>query len=110
MLRDHGRMPTDQKNPREQPAAKGWRMDPIPSRPAYKDADGNIRIPIWLTKNGRHTADTDMVLLPSEAELLNERLTDAIGGSPSSVQALLHAPVIARGAGVTVVSKLPHSA
>lgn len=103
-------MPTDQTNPREQPTAKGWRMDPIPSRPAYKDTDGNIRIPIWLTKNGRHTADTEMVLLPSEAELLNERLTDAIGDARSTLQALLNAPVIAQGPGVTVVSKLPHSA
>ncbi|MDQ0942622.1 hypothetical protein [Streptomyces sp. V1I1] len=85
-------------------------MDPIPSRPAYKDEDGNVRIPIWLTKNGRHTADTEMVLLPSEAEFLSEQLTDALGGSPSSVQALLHAHVIAKGPGVTVVSKLPHSA
>ncbi|MEU9011098.1 hypothetical protein AB0D12_15200 [Streptomyces sp. NPDC048479] len=92
------------------PITKGWRMDPIPSRPAYKDDDGNVRIPIWLTKNGRHTADTEMVLLPSEAELLNERLTDAIGGPRSTLQALLHASVIARGPGVTVVSKLPHSA
>ncbi|WP_405890423.1 hypothetical protein OG427_21560 [Streptomyces sp. NBC_00133] len=104
-------MPTNQRNPRKQPHAKGWRMDPIPSRPAYKDEDGNVRIPIWLTKNGRHTADTEMVLLPSEAELLNERLTDAIGDSPSALQAaLLHAHVAAKGPGITVVSKIPHSA
>ncbi|MFF3454501.1 hypothetical protein ACFYXH_09230 [Streptomyces sp. NPDC002730] len=51
-----------------------------------------------------------MVLLPSEAELLSERLTDAIGASRSTLQALLHAHVIAQGPGVTVVSKLPHSA
>lgn len=99
-----------QEKPNQQPVPRGWRMDPIPSRPAYKDEDGNVRIPIWLTKNGRHTADTEMVLLPSEAELLSERLIDAIGGSPSSVQALLHAHVIAKGPGVTVLSKLPHSA
>ncbi|MET7617090.1 hypothetical protein [Streptomyces sp. NPDC005408] len=103
-------MPTNQQNPGEQPVAKGWRMDPIPSRPAYKDEDGNVRIPIWLTKNGRHAADTEMVLLPSEAGLLNERLTDAIGDAPTTLQALLHADVIAKGPGVTVVSKLPHSA
>ncbi|WP_406304344.1 hypothetical protein OHA61_21245 [Streptomyces sp. NBC_00885] len=102
-------MPTTHMNPGEQPVAKGWRMDPIPSRPAYKDEDGNIRIPIWLTKNGRHAADTEIVLLPSEAELLNERLTNAIGDPPSNLQALHHAQVIARGHGVTVVSKLPHS-
>ncbi|MEU3920011.1 hypothetical protein [Streptomyces sp. NPDC029004] len=93
----------------QQPLPRGWRIDPIPSRPAYKDEDGNIRIPIWLTKNGRHAADTEMVLLPSEAELLNERLTNAIGDPPSNLQALHHAQVIARGHGVTVVSKLPHS-
>ncbi|WP_406000108.1 hypothetical protein [Streptomyces sp. NBC_00829] len=103
-------MPTNQRNTREQPTDKGWRMDPIPSRPAYKDDDGNVRIPIWLTKNGRHTADTEMILLPSEAALLNERLTDAIEGPGSALQPLLHADVIAKGPGVTVVSKLPHSA
>ncbi|NUK09847.1 hypothetical protein HRW18_17935 [Streptomyces lunaelactis] len=103
-------MPTNQRNSSTQAAPSGWRMDPIPSRPAYKDEDGNVRIPIWLTKNGRHTADTEMVLLPSEAELLSERLTDAIGDPRSTLQALLHAPVIAQGPGVTVVSKLPHSA
>ncbi|NUK03107.1 hypothetical protein HRW22_23195 [Streptomyces lunaelactis] len=85
-------------------------MDPIPSRPAYKDEDGNVRIPIWLTKNGRHTADTEMVLLPSEAELLNERLSTALGGPRSILQDLSHPHVIAAGPGVTVVSKLPHSA
>ncbi|MFD9218533.1 hypothetical protein ACFWDI_00525 [Streptomyces sp. NPDC060064] len=74
-------MPTKLRNPREEPTTKGWRVDPIPSRPAYKDDDGNVRIPIWLTKNGRHTVDTEMVLLPSEAELLSERLTAAIGAS-----------------------------
>ncbi|MFF0063647.1 hypothetical protein ACFYRC_19275 [Streptomyces sp. NPDC005279] len=101
-------MPQETHN--QPPVPKGWRLDPIPSRPAYKDEDGNVRIPIWLTKNGRHTADTEMVLLPSEAELLNERLTDAIGASRSTLQALLHAQIIAQGPGVTVVSKLPHSA
>ncbi|WP_406269621.1 hypothetical protein OHT93_16765 [Streptomyces sp. NBC_00191] len=97
------------QTPNQQPIPKGWRIDPIPSRPAYKDEDGNVRIPIWLTKNGRHAADTEMVLLPSEAELLNERLTNAIGDPPSNLQALHRAHVIAQGHGVTVVSKLPHS-
>lgn len=45
-------------------SATSRKLDPIPSRPANIDEDGNIRIPIWLTPNGRHTADTEMVCLP----------------------------------------------
>ncbi|WP_369374991.1 hypothetical protein [Streptomyces sp. cg36] len=102
-------MPTEPKNHRQQ-APQGWRMDPIPSRPAYRDGDGRIRVPVWLTKDGRHMADTEMVLLPSEAELLSEQLTHAIGGSRSILQELFHGQAVVQGPGVTVVSKLPHSA
>ncbi len=84
-------------------------MDPIPSRPAYRDDDGKIRIPVWLTRDGRHVADTEMILLPSEAQLLSERLTDAIGGSRSIMQELFHKQASPSGPGVTVVSKLRNS-
>lgn len=71
-------MPTKKQTPH--PSPRGWRIDPIPSRPAYRDSDGNVRVPMWLARDGRHVADTEMVLLPSEAELLAERLGDALGG------------------------------
>ncbi|MEV0640183.1 hypothetical protein AB0I77_35670 [Streptomyces sp. NPDC050619] len=74
--------------PEQQPVARGWRMDPIPSRPAYKGDDDSIRIPIWLTKNGRHIADVEMVLLPSEAELLADCLAQAMGSDRSVLHEL----------------------
>lgn len=105
-------MPTEPKKPRKpRPCVpQGWRVEPIPSRPAYRGEDGNVHIPVWLSQNGRHVADTEMVLLSSEAELLSERLTDAVGGARSILQELFHGQAVAQGPGVTVVSKLPHSA
>ncbi|MHC0433134.1 hypothetical protein ACX6XY_23605 [Streptomyces sp. O3] len=97
-------MPTEPKNDRQK-APRGWRMDPIPSRPAYKDDAGNVRVPVWLTKNGRHVADTEMVLLPSEAELLRDNLADALGDVRSVLRGALRGSALVFGAGVTVVPK-----
>ncbi|MFE6404213.1 hypothetical protein [Streptomyces alboflavus] len=98
-------MPTEPKNQRQK-ASQGWRMDPIPSRQAYQDDDGNIRIPVWLTKNGRHMADTEMVLLPSEAALLADNLTNAMRDNSRSVlHELFRESATARGPGVVYVSK-----
>ncbi|MEV0220014.1 hypothetical protein [Streptomyces sp. NPDC050704] len=83
----------------------GWRMDPIPSRPAYKGDDGSVRIPIWLTKNGRHIADVEMVLLPSEAELLADRLAKAMGSSRSILHELFRESATALAPGVVLVPK-----
>ncbi|MBB5935125.1 hypothetical protein FHS42_002175 [Streptomyces zagrosensis] len=41
---------------------------------------------MWITRNGKHVADTEMVLLSSEAELLSNRLTNAVSDSRSIVQ------------------------
>lgn len=49
-------------------------------------------------------------LLSSEAELLNDWLTDAVGGSRSIMQELFHRHGLAEGPGVTLVSKLRDSA
>lgn len=81
-------------------------MDPIPSRPAYQDGDGNIRVPVWLTKNGRHMADTEMVLLPSEAALLADNLTNAMrDNSRSILHETFRESATALGPGVVFVSK-----
>ncbi|MFD7235480.1 hypothetical protein ACFWAT_09235 [Streptomyces syringium] len=98
-------MPTEPKNDRQK-VPQGWRMDPIPSRPAYRDGEGNIRVPVWLTKNGRHMADTEMVLLPSEAALLADNLTNAMRyNSRSALHELLRDSATALGPGVVYVSK-----
>ncbi|MFF1694470.1 hypothetical protein ACFVXC_12685 [Streptomyces sp. NPDC058257] len=98
-------MPTESKN-REQKAPQGWRVDPIPSRQAYRDGDGNIRVPVWLTRNGRHVADTEMVLLPSEAALLADNLTNAMrDNSRSMLHELFRESATALGPGVVYVSK-----
>lgn len=98
-------MPTEPKNHRQK-APQGWRTDPIPSRPAYRDVDGNIRIPVWLTKNGRHMADTEMVLLPSEAALLADNLTNAMrDNSRSMLHELSRESATALGPGVVYVRK-----
>lgn len=99
-------MPSKGKSPSQQPVHRGWRMDPIPGRPAYRDGEGNVRVPVWLTRDGRHVADTEMVLLPSEAELLGERLTAALDGEQTLVHKLFQGQAVAMGPGVTVVSKL----
>ncbi|WP_405613116.1 hypothetical protein [Streptomyces sp. NBC_01508] len=81
-------------------------MDPIPSRPAYRDHEEKIRIPVWLTKNGRHVTDTEMILLPSEAELLRERLTEAMGSTRSHLHGLLmDSPSTVLAPGATLVHK-----
>ncbi|WP_369235066.1 hypothetical protein AB5J56_24785 [Streptomyces sp. R21] len=80
-------------------------MDPIPGRLAEKDEDGRVHIPIWLTKNGRHVADTEMVLLPSEAQLLVEHLTKAMGSNRSVLHELFQDSAIALAPGVVLVSK-----
>lgn len=98
-------MPTEPKSD-SQKAPQGWRMDPIPSRPAYRDNDGNIRVPVWLTKSGRHMADTEMVLLPSEAALLADNLTNAMGdNSRSMLHELFRENATALGPGVVYVRK-----
>ncbi|MFK8909328.1 hypothetical protein [Streptomyces sp. YS-3] len=98
-------MPTDKK-PSQQTASSGWRMDPIPSRPAYRHEDGNIRVPMWLTKKGRHMADTEMVLLPSEAALLADNLTNAMRDNPRSMlHELFRESATALAPGVVYVSK-----
>ncbi|CAM5634720.1 hypothetical protein SALBM135S_01774 [Streptomyces alboniger] len=101
-------MPTEPKKDRQK-APLGWRMDPIPSRPAYRDDDGNIRVPVWLTKNGRHMADTEMILLPSEAALLADNLTNAMrGNSRSILHEIFRESATALGPGVVFVSKSDH--
>ncbi|MEV0122762.1 hypothetical protein AB0I16_14665 [Streptomyces sp. NPDC050703] len=98
-------MPTEPKNQRQK-APQGWRMDPIPSRPAYQDDDGNIRVPMWLTKNGRYMADTEMILLPSEAALLADNLTNAMrDNSRSILHEIFRESATALGPGVVFVSK-----
>ncbi|WP_069884096.1 hypothetical protein [Streptomyces luteocolor] len=94
----------------EEPQQRGWRLDPIPSRQAYRGDDGFIRVPMWISRDGKHVADTEMVLLPTEAALLSEHLTEALAGSLSIMQELFHGDALAEGPGVTVVSKLRHSA
>ncbi|WP_150238078.1 hypothetical protein [Streptomyces albofaciens] len=98
-------MPTEPKSDRQK-APLGWRMDPIPSRPAYRDDDGNIRIPVWLTKNGRLMADTEMILLLSEAALLDDNLTNAMrDNSRSILHEIFRESATALGPGVVFVSK-----
>ncbi|WP_436738558.1 hypothetical protein [Streptomyces sp. BBFR102] len=98
-------MPTEPKKDRQK-APAGWRMDPIPSRPAYRDDDGNLRAPLWLTKNGRHMADTEMILLPPEAALLADNLTHAMrDNSRSILQETFREGATALGPGVVFVSK-----
>ncbi|MEU1019496.1 hypothetical protein [Streptomyces sp. NPDC005898] len=98
-------MPTEPKNQRQK-APQGWRMDPIPSRPAYRDDEGRIRVPMWLTKNGRHTADTEMVLLPSEAALLADNLANAMHeNSRSMLHEIFRQSTTAPGPGVVYVPK-----
>ncbi|MGA6171438.1 hypothetical protein ACPEIF_14455 [Streptomyces sp. NPDC012600] len=70
-------MPTEPKHD-IQKDLKGWRMAPAPNRPAYQDGDGKIRVPLQLTKNGRHRADPERVLLLSEAALPADHLTNAM--------------------------------
>lgn len=65
-------------------------MEPVLSRPAYRDEEtGCVRIPVRLSKNGRHVAETEMVLLPSEVALLHDQLTDAVAGTHSALHGLL---------------------
>ncbi|GAA1940656.1 hypothetical protein GCM10009837_78470 [Streptomyces durmitorensis] len=98
-------MPTEPRNPEEK-APQGWRMDPIPSHHAYRDDDGNIRVPMWLAKNGRHMADTEMILLPSEAALLADNLANAMrDNARSMLHELFRESATALGPGVVYVSK-----
>ncbi|MFH9423835.1 hypothetical protein [Streptomyces sp. NPDC017529] len=98
-------MPTEPKKDRQK-VPLGWRMDPIPSRPAYRDDDGNIRIPVWLTKSGRHMADTEMVLLPSEAALLADHLAKAMrDNARSMLHEFFRESATALGPGAVYVSK-----
>lgn len=98
-------MPTRPKN-QSQKAPQGWRMDPMPSRQAYRDGEGNIRVPMWLTKNGRHMADTEMVLLPSEAALLADNLVKALReNTRSMLHELFRESATALSPGVVYVSK-----
>ncbi|GGP71885.1 hypothetical protein GCM10010278_57270 [Streptomyces melanogenes] len=98
-------MPTD-SHPRQPSSPQGWRMEPIPSRPPHRDDDGSIRVPVWLSRDGRHVADTEMVLLPYEAELLADRLTAALGsGARSVLHELMQTPAAALGPGVALVWK-----
>ncbi|MFF8440470.1 hypothetical protein ACF07U_06260 [Streptomyces californicus] len=62
---------------------------------------------MWLTKNGRHTADTEMVLLPSAAALLADNLTNAMRDNARSVlHELLRDSATALAPGVVLVSKV----
>jgi hypothetical protein len=90
-------MATDEKT--------GWRIEPIPTRPAYEDADGNVRVPIWLTNDGRHLADTEMVLRPSEAQLLSDRPVSALSATTSVVQELFRNSATMLAPGVALVRK-----
>ncbi|GAA2509788.1 hypothetical protein GCM10010406_52770 [Streptomyces thermolineatus] len=54
---------------------KGWRIERIPGRDARRDADGSIRLPLWLVRNGRHVCDGELRMSPAEAEVLHAQLT-----------------------------------
>ncbi|MEV8015074.1 hypothetical protein AB0O76_01680 [Streptomyces sp. NPDC086554] len=99
-------MPSELRKP-QQPVARGWRLEPIPSRPAYLDPEDNVRVPVWLSKNGRHVADTEMVLRPSEAELLRDHVDGALGeaSAPSILHTLCRDNAMALWPGVVLVVK-----
>ncbi|MFI6641864.1 hypothetical protein [Streptomyces sp. NPDC050504] len=71
----------------------GRRLGLISSRKAYLSKNGNVHVPMWIARNGEHVTGTEMVLLPSGAELLQEQLAEA-SGAPRS---LFHALFRARG-------------
>ncbi|MER6531131.1 site-specific integrase [Streptomyces sp. NPDC001508] len=81
----------------EEPQQQGWRLDPIPSQKTYRDDDGFIRVPMWIARDGKHVADTEIILLPSEAAFLSEHLTEALAGSLSIMQELFHCHALAEG-------------
>ncbi|MFS0694477.1 hypothetical protein [Streptomyces nitrosporeus] len=98
-------MPTEPKKDRQK-APQSWRMDPIPSRPAYRGDEGKIRVPMRLTKDGRHMADTEMTLLPSEAALLADNPTNAMRDNARPIlHEIFRESTPALGPGVVFVSK-----
>lgn len=84
-----------------------WRVEPIPGRLAYRDENGRTRIPVWLVRNGRHVADTDIVLLPSEATLLRDQLT-ATNDENCRDESLLFPAQQARQAGDDGMTVVPY--
>lgn len=61
---------------------------------------------MWLTKNGRLMADTEMILLLSEAALLDDNLTNAMrDNSRSILHEIFRESATALGPGVVFVSK-----
>ena len=104
-------MSTDQRESTDQPDPLGWRLEPSPGREVHRNASGTIRVPIWISRDDKHVADADLVLLPSEAQLMSDRLATAVGGMRSIMQELFRdSPVVASGPGITLISKLPDTA
>ncbi|MFJ4771376.1 hypothetical protein ACIP88_20080 [Streptomyces uncialis] len=101
-------MPSKKRSADSEPVLKGWRVDLLPGRAAVQEMDGTVRLPVRVTRDGRHRADTDLVLTPPEAALLGRWLTGGLPRGPRSLlQELSRGHVVAAGPGVTVVSKLP---
>lgn len=87
---------------------RGWRVHLIPGLAVSRESDGKVRLPVRLTRDGRHRTDSDLVLTPPEAALLGRWLTAELPHGPRSLlQELGRGHVVAAGPGVTVVSKLP---
>lgn len=53
---------------------------PCPTLKAFRNADGEIVIPLWFLRDGEHVGDDQMVLTLAQAEHLHAALTRALDG------------------------------
>lgn len=88
-------MPSNPRKPDKQdkqvkPAVRGRRRGPAPARPIFRDGEtGRIHNPVRPIQGWAASADTEMILPPSEAILPRERSSGVVTGFHSALDQLL---------------------
>lgn len=69
-------------------AARGVRVRPIPTKKSYTTTNGDVVIPVWVTRDGHHQGDADLVLAADDPP---SRLADVLSDPAQIAHIAQHA-------------------
>ncbi len=59
-----------------------WRIGPVPGRGLRRATDGELALPLQISRGGQHCAIAELELTPAEAESLHAALCYALSDQP----------------------------
>jgi hypothetical protein len=60
-----------------------WEIQRTPGRPLHRTDDDRLAVPLWLSRDGEHATDVELMLSMVDAERLHAALCRALDGHPA---------------------------